>query len=165
MRLLSPFQAVYREIAAKHRCMLIDGQAYFHAIGRHGQLDDDLFQDGMHPSLRGQIALAQRALQALYDRRAFGWPDDKPAPIIDPSECVRRFGLGPGTWYELCLWGIMFNDLTHGIRYDPSQRLQKKLLYATAATRMEKGDAHGADGLPNVGIPEPVPLLETKHAK
>ncbi len=45
MRMLTAFHDIYREIAARHGCILIDGQAYFHAIGRHGQLDDSLFQD------------------------------------------------------------------------------------------------------------------------
>ncbi len=69
MRRLSPFQQVYRDVAARHGWILIDGQSYFHAIGRHGLLDDELFQDAMHPSLRGQIALAQAVLVALLRQR------------------------------------------------------------------------------------------------
>ena len=74
MRCLTVFQEVYREVASRHDCILIDGQSYFHAIGRNGLLDDDLFQDAMHPSLRGQIALAQAVVYAIQGRRAFGWP-------------------------------------------------------------------------------------------
>ncbi len=59
------FQDVYREIAARHDVILVDGQAELHAIGDRGQLDDHLFQDAMHPSLRGQIALAQAILRSL----------------------------------------------------------------------------------------------------
>ena len=62
MRCLTRFQEVYREVASRHDCIYIDGQSYFHAIGRNGLLDDELFQDAMHPSLRGQIALAQAVL-------------------------------------------------------------------------------------------------------
>ena len=94
-RATSAFQNVYREVAARHDCVLIDSQSYFHAIGPHGLLDDSLFQDAMHPSLRGQIALAQAVLQALQARGAFGWPKDGPTPVIDPAECVAHFGLGP----------------------------------------------------------------------
>jgi len=159
MRMLTAFQDIYRQIAKRHGCILIDGQSYFHAIGRHGLLDDFLFQDAMHPSLRGQIALAQRALQALCDRRALDWPEERPAPLIDPAECARRFGIGRGVWREICLWGIMFNDLTHSLGYDPRPRSQKRQLFAAAATRLDAGEAPEALGLPNVGIPEPVPLL------
>ena len=71
MRCTSDFQQVYRDIASRHDCILIDTQSYFHAIGRHGLLDDELFQDAMHPSLRGQIALAQAVLQALQCPASF----------------------------------------------------------------------------------------------
>jgi hypothetical protein len=47
------FAAKYREVAARHGCILVDGQKYLRKVGTHGQLDDDLFSDMMHPSLRG----------------------------------------------------------------------------------------------------------------
>jgi lysophospholipase L1-like esterase len=159
LRMLTPFQDAYRDIATQHRCILIDTQTYFHAIGRHGLLDDFLFQDGLHPSLRGQIALAQRVLQALRDREAFGWPDDKPAPVIDPSECVKRFGLGRAEWQWISNWTVMFYDLTNVMRYDPRQRLQKRQVYVSAAARLARGEAPDALGLPNLGVPEAVPIL------
>ena len=157
MRMLSTFQHAYHEVAARHDSILIDGQSYFHTIGRHGLLDDNLFHDGMHPSLRGQIALAQAILQALQKRRAFGWPLDSPAPVIDPASVVKHFGLTPEVWRRICLWGIMFYDLTTGVRYDSSHRLQMKVTLATAAVRIKAGEAPESVGLPNVGVPEPVP--------
>ena len=108
MRCLTEFQDVYRDVARRHGCFLIDGQSYFHAIGRHGLLDDELFQDGMHPSLRGQIALAQAILQAIQARGAFGWPKDRAVSPIDPARCVQYFGLVSAVWQRICLWGIMF---------------------------------------------------------
>jgi lysophospholipase L1-like esterase len=159
VRCLTSYQNLYREIAARHRCILIDSQAYFHAIGHHGLLDNHLFNDAMHPSLRGQIALAQAILHEFKERAAFGWPRDTPAPAIDPAECVRRFGLVPQAWHYICLWGIMFYDLCNRMRYDPAQRLQMKKVYAEAAERIESGAAPESVGLPNIGAPEPVPLL------
>ena len=94
MRCLSAFQQVYRDVASRHDCILIDSQSYFHAIGRHGLLDDELFQDAMHPSLRGQIALAQAVLQALRRPASFRLADRKRrVPVIDPAECAAHFGL------------------------------------------------------------------------
>ena len=78
----SRFQEIYRAVAARHHCALIDGQQYFRKIGHHGLLDDHLFHDGLHPSLRGQIALAEAVLLALHDRKAFGWPDAVPVPAL-----------------------------------------------------------------------------------
>ena len=61
MRCPSAFQQVYREVASRHDCILIDTQSYFHAIARDGVLDYELFQDAMHPSLRGLIASRKRS--------------------------------------------------------------------------------------------------------
>ena len=159
MRMPSVFQDVYREVAAHHDCILIDSQAYFHAIGRHGLLDDNFFHDQVHPSLRGQIALAQAVLQALCERRSFGLPADSPASVIDPGECVKHFGIEHLVWRRICLWGIMVYGATAGARYDPSARLQMKLEFATAANRIEAGEAPESVGLPNIGVPAPVPLV------
>lgn len=159
MRCPSAFQDVYRDVAARHGCILVDGQALFHAVGRHGLLDEDLFHDGMHPSLRGQIALAQGVLHELRARGAFGWPKDSPEPVIDPARCVEHFGLRPDVWRYICLWGIMFYDKTWPIRYDPSHRLEMKHVFARAADRIEAGEPPEAVGLANIGTPEPVPVV------
>src|SRR5262249_32641751 len=149
----------YRDVAAAHGCLLVDGQSYFHTIGRHGQLDDHLFHDGIHPSLRGQIALAQAILHGLRTRAAFGWPEDVPAPRIAPARSAARFGMGPAAWRYICLWGIMFYDLAYPMRYDPSQRLERKQAFAQAAERIEAGESPESVGLPNVGVPEAVPAV------
>src|SRR5262249_42087230 len=159
IRCTTPFQDVYREVGARHGVILIDGQAELHAIGRRGLLDDRLFQDAMHPSLRGQIALAQAVLRELRAQQAFGWPEDTPAPIIDPSRCAARFGLGPDAWKKICLWGIQFATYAQGLRHDPAPRLHRKTAHAAAYERLVAGEGVEALGLPNVGIPEPVPAV------
>jgi len=155
----SDFQEAYRDLARRHGCILIDGQALFHAIGTHGMLDDLLFHDSMHPSLRGYIALAQAVLQALHTTRAFGWPQGLPAPIIEPARCVTHFGLGRDTWRHLCHWGIGFNGLMAPLRYDPSNRLRLQELNRLAEERIDAGYDPDALGLPNLGIPQSVPLV------
>jgi lysophospholipase L1-like esterase len=158
VRCLSAFQEVYRGTAARHDCILIDMQAYFHAIGRGGLLDDELFQDAMHPSLRGQIALAQAVLHALQARGAFGWPSDTAAPVIEPAQCAYRFRLGQEVWRRICLWGIMFNNLTAPLRYDPARRQTLARIYAEAADLIGAGGAPTSAGLPNIGVPAAVPI-------
>lgn len=157
IRCLSPFQDVYRELAARHDVILVDGQAELHAVGRRGLLDDRLFQDAMHPSLRGQIALAQAILRELRARHAFGWPEDTPAPLIEPAECAAHFGLIREAWKKIILWGVHFGNYSQGLRYDPENRLEKRRIYAEAFDRLAAVEAVEALGLPNVGIPEPVP--------
>ena len=153
------FQDAYRDVASRHPCILIDGQAYFHAIGRHGLLNDSLFHDAMHPSLRGQIALAQAVLQGLHERRAFGWPEGSPAPRIDPARCVEHFGLGKKEWLLLCEHGSEFWETLARITYDPSQRRARRDLFIKARERLVAGEAPEAVGLPCVGIPAVVPVV------
>ncbi len=158
-RILTAFQAVYHEVASRHDCILIDGQSYFHAIGDHGLLDDDLLWDAMHPSLRGQIALAQAVLHALQARRVWGWPSDLPPPIIDPARCAAEFGIKPRDWVDLCKVGSGFNTLVAPLRYETGQRSKKGALYDQARLRIESGDPPESVGIPNIGIPRPVPLV------
>ncbi len=158
VRCLTAFQQVYREVAARHDCILIDMQSYFRAIGKHGLLDDDLFQDAAHPSLRGNIALAQAVLQALYARRAFGWPKDAAVPFIDPSECADRFNLNAAAWKVVCFWEVTFEDRGIRWRYDPALHVERQVLYAQASDRIKAGAAPESLGLVNIGVPAPVPV-------
>jgi lysophospholipase L1-like esterase len=159
MRCLTAFQDAYREVASRHRCILIDTQAYLHRIGHQGLLDDELFQDMMHPSLRGYIALSQAVLRALAGRRAFGWPMSVPAPVIDPARCAAHFGLGEDAWKHLCAWQEGFNELVIPIRHDQRMRQQKRMAGLIAAGRLSAGMAPEALGLPNLGIPAPIPMV------
>jgi hypothetical protein len=158
-RMMTSFQSIYRDVAAHHDCILIDGQSYFHAIGRHGLLDDDLFHDAMHPSMKGQIALAQAVLHALADRRAFGWPSDYPAPIIEPVRCAAHFGFAASDWRKLCEWCTGFYTMVSPLRYETAQRTRKRQRYERACYLLAAGDAPESLGLPNIAIPHPVPLL------
>jgi hypothetical protein len=159
MRCPTAFQRAYREVAVRHGCILIDGQSYFHAIGRHGLLDDQLFQDAMHPSLRGQIALAQAVLVALHRRRVFGWRPNAPDPVIDPGRCVAHFGIDLSAWEYLSRWGRTFYSLVGRLRYDPSERRRKIDQADAAADRILAGAPPDEVGLANVGVPTPVPVL------
>jgi hypothetical protein len=165
MRCLAPFQEAYREVASQHGCIIIDGQSYFHAIGRNGLLDEGLFQDAMHPSLRGQIALAQAVLDALRVRRAFGWPKDSPPITIDPADCEAHFGIDVPLWKRMCSWNEWFNGLTAPLRYDPSLRFQKREAAGLAAKRIENGVAPEKVGLLNIGTPAPVPIVPTSDLR
>ncbi len=157
MRCLTPFQEAIRTVASLHACVLIDGQSYFHAIGRHGLLDDQLFQDAMHPSLRGQIAIAQAILLALQSRRDLDWRSNAPAPVIDPARCVAHFGIDRDAWKSLCSWEASFNNLVIPLRYEFSAQLAANAAAAAASDRIAAGLAPEAVGLPNIGIPIAVP--------
>jgi hypothetical protein len=161
MRCPSAFQEVYRDVATRQDCLLIDGQSYFHAIGREGLLDDALFQDAVHPSFRGQIALAQAVLSVLHARRAFGWPDHQPLKPIDPATCAAHFGLTASGWRDIANWGMTFNSLVCRLRYDTSERSRRIDAGIAAANQIDAGTAPEALGFPNVGVPAPVPFVPT----
>jgi hypothetical protein len=165
MRCPTEFQAVYREVADRHGCILIDGQSFFHAVGRHGLLDENLFHDAMHPSFRGQIALAQAVLHELRARKAFGLPADLPASQIDPLKCARRFKIDRSVWESICLWGVMFYDLTFPMRYDQSHRVDMKEVFGQAYNRIHAGASAESVGLPNIGLPAPVRAATSKEIR
>ena len=139
--------------------ILIDGQAELHAVGRRGLLDDRLFQDAMHPSLRGQIALAQAVLRELKRRgaRSDGKPTARRRRLTPPHAARVRYGIDLETWKSLCLWGVHFGVYVQGLRYDSASRLRRKAIYAAAYDRLVAGARVDWLGLPNVGIPAPVP--------
>ncbi len=165
MRCLTEFQTIYREVARKHGCILVDGQSYFHAVGNHGLLDEHLFHDAMHPSLRGQIALSQAVLHELHVRKALGWPADRPAPVIDPAECCRTFKIDSAAWEYICTWGIMFYDLSYPLRYDSSHRLAMKEVFGNAFNRIHSGADPRSVGLANIGLPEAVPAATSQQIR
>lgn len=159
MRCPTAFQDAYRDVAARHpAAILIDGQALFRAIGRDGLLDDDLFHDAMHPSLRGHIAMAQAVLDAIAGRGAAGWPPGEPSPRIDPTECAAHFGIRPEDWRGLALRGMMFYFAVAPLRHDAEQRLAKRNVFLSAAARIAAGKPAGSVGLPNLGVPAAPPL-------
>jgi hypothetical protein len=163
MRCPSSFQQAYRDVASRHGCILIDGQSYFHAIGRHGLLDDELFQDAMHPSLRGQIALAQAVLVALQKRHAFGWSAESPIPVIDPSQVASHFGIDKSAWRTIAMWWKGFNELVTPLRYDRNMRSRKRAAAIAAVDQLDAGIAPETIGLPNVGTPAAIPVIDNLH--
>jgi lysophospholipase L1-like esterase len=165
MRCLTPFQNVYREVADRHKCILVDGQAFFHSVGNHGLLDEHLFFDGMHPSLRGQIALAQAVLHELHARQALAWPAGSPAPQIDPAACCRKFKINSSVWEYICRWGIMFYDRTYPLRHDSSHRVAMKDVFGTAYNKIHAGAIPNSVGLANIGQPEPVKAATSKQIR
>ncbi len=165
MRFPTDFQKVYHDVADRHACILIDGQSYFHAVAQHGLLDEHFFHDAMHPSLRGQIALSQAVLHELHARKALGWPPDRPAPVIDPTECCQKFKINSAAWEYICLWGIMFYDLSYPLRYDSSHRVAMKEVFGQAYNRIHAGAAPESVGLANIGLPEPVPAATSEQIR
>jgi lysophospholipase L1-like esterase len=153
VRCLSVFQQAYREVAAQHQCALVDGQGLFHAIGPHGLLNDTLFNDMMHPALRGHIALATAILDALRKRGALGWSLSVPTPTIDAARCAAHFGLDSANWATVCRTSKEIYGLAASLRYDKRQCHARERAYEQAMRRIVAGEPPESVGLPNVGAP------------
>jgi lysophospholipase L1-like esterase len=154
MRCVSEFLDVYREVADRHpEAILIDGPAVFRGLNPRGVAGDDLFSDGIHPSLIGYTGLAEAILRGLHARRAFGWGEAAPAPtpVVSPSDCARHFGMDPDRWRRVCDYAAGFYYHTAPIRFDPSERQAKQARYAEASRRIQAGIAPDDAGMPGVG--------------
>jgi tetratricopeptide (TPR) repeat protein len=152
VRCLSVFQQAYREVAAQHQCALVDGQALFHAIGPHGLLNDTLFNDMMHPALRGHIALATAILDALRKRGALGWSPSVPTPTINGARCAAHFGLSPADWAKVCRTSNEMYGIAALLRYDKRQCHAKERAYEQAKQRIAAGEPPENVGLANLGV-------------
>ena len=80
---------IYRDVAARHGCILVDGPEVLRRVSRHGILDDELFHDAHHPSLVAHVGLAQAVMDELFRRRAFAAVEGPP-PLRDRSQPARN---------------------------------------------------------------------------
>ena len=159
MRCLTPFQEAYREVASRHDCVFIDGQSYFHAIGRDGLLERRTVP-GCDASV---VAWADCPLPSRGECtpragsvRLGGRLD---AVVIDPAKCLAHFGVGYDAWLHATHWLTTFNSRVGRVRYDYSERSRRIDAGLVATSRIKAGAAPEAIGLANVGIPAPIPLI------
>lgn len=150
MRCPSDFQDVYRDVAARHGAVLVDGQAVFRTRG--GQLDDVLFNDAMHPSFEGQVALAEAILAALKGRGALGWPSGTPATRIDPAECADHFDVNLAAWAAACDFAASFYRTMAPIRFDGAERRAKASRYGEALERLSSNRTQAGPEVPGIGL-------------
>lgn len=152
VRVTSPFQDAFREVASRTGCILIDGPEIARAASPRGIIDDHLIHDAHHPTLLGQVALSRAILAALRERHAFGW-ERGDIPIIDAIACAEHFRMDGEAWQAVCARSSTFyRDFAVG-RYDPSERLAKMRRFAEAGAKIAAGAPPEETGVPGVGIP------------
>jgi hypothetical protein len=127
---------------------LVDGPKVLEDQSAHGILDDGLFHDAQHPNLPGYVALAQDILIQLYRRRAFGWPANIEAPLVDAGACAGHFGLDASRWATICSREAAFYQVTAYIRYDPKLRNERAAAYRRAAERIKSGASPAESKIP-----------------
>jgi Tetratricopeptide repeat len=140
LRCPEAFRQAFRELAARQpHVLLVDGPRILEAQSPHGILDDSFFHDAQHPNLRGYAALAEEIINQLGSRRAFGWPADRPVPVVDCEACIHHFQLDAGRWIQICRREVWFYQSTAYIRYDPKFRNQRAAAYTRAAEALQAG--------------------------
>jgi hypothetical protein len=144
---------VFHEVAAAHHSLiLIDGPRVLELASRRGIVDDELIQDGQHPTLKGYAALAQDVLAQLSARSAFAWAGRFPVPRINVSECAVHFGIDSARWAEVCRRAAWFYKRTAHIRHDPADYLAMARRYDQAAAAIRAGVPPEETGVPGVGV-------------
>lgn len=142
----------YLDAAAESSAVLIDGPAVFRADHPHGQLDESLFHDGQHPTLRGYVLIARAILKELARSKAFDWPDGAPPPMFDEADCARHFGIDAEAWAAACTRTAAFFGRVAFIRHDATARVHRADTLNAAAARIRGGAAPEALGLPGIGV-------------
>jgi hypothetical protein len=149
LRCPEAFRAAYRTVAGRHASvLLVDGPKVLEDQSAHGILDDRLFHDAQHPNLPGYVALAQDVLIRLQRRRAFGWPPNIEAPLVDAGACAAHFGLDGARWSTICSREAAFYQDTAYIRYDPKLRNERAAAYRRAGERIAAGTPPAESGIP-----------------
>jgi hypothetical protein len=153
----SDFQDVCREVGARYDCLIVDGPAVLRSLTADGLLDDRFFHDAHHPTFVAYLALARAVLAGLRERRAFGWPDGRDVPAIDPVETAEHFGIGRSQWGTVCLHTSWWYRSYAYTRFDPSLRLEKARRLDEAWRRIDvEGMLPEESGVPGLGA-RPVP--------
>jgi hypothetical protein len=154
VRCPSSLQDVYHEVAAHHPSLvLVDGPRVLRAVSRHGSVDDELIQDGQHPTLIGHVAIAQDLLNQVVRRGALPEIAGSCAPTIDAAECAAHFGIDASRWVEVCHRAAHFYERAAYAHHDPTECLAKARRYAQAAEAIQSGTPPEETHVPGVGIP------------
>ncbi len=138
MRCPSDFQDAYRRVASRHDFLLIDSPAVIAKAAPSGYLDDSMFNDGQHPSLKAYTALASAAIDQLRKRGAVGLPKTE-APPLDPAVVAKEYGMDAKRWAEVARRVEAFWRVIAYIRFDPSMRLEKAKRYRAAVEKIQAG--------------------------
>jgi hypothetical protein len=147
IRFTTDFQAIYHQVAMRHKCVLVDGPGELKRASPRGILNDHVILDAHHPNLNGTIVLAEAVLRELHSRRLLGASGQASAGSLDPEDCAKHFGLDAQKWAAVCDRTRVHFERTAGYRYDPAERLRKAEAYANAARRLAAGESPEQLGL------------------
>jgi hypothetical protein len=154
VRCRSDFAQTYKDVAARHRCILVDGPEVLRALSRHGILDDELFHDAHHPTFKGHLGLAQAVMGKLYENGVLNLGGHGVgAPVIEPALCAAFFQVDARVWGGACVkTGTYYKHLARA-RFDQAERYVKELRFMKATEDILSGRlAPDQVGVPGIGL-------------
>jgi tetratricopeptide (TPR) repeat protein len=152
VRCLSEYAQVYKDLAARHGCILVDGPEVLRKLSRNGILDDDLFHDAHHPTYRGHLGLSQAILDELFKRQVLGL-SSQAAPAIDQARCAAQFQVDARVWAFACSKAATYFKHFAGARYDPTERSAKEARFLKAKQDILTGTViPDRSGIPGIGL-------------
>lgn len=154
VRCMTPFMKIYRDVAARHACILVDGPRVLRAKSRHGIINDELLHDAHHPAFRSHFYLAQAIVDQLFERQSLGLAKNSTsASEIDIAHCAAHFHIDSEVWSMACTrTGLYYSHLA-GARFDPSERRAKQLPFMQASRDIKAGIRSAEEvGVPGVGL-------------
>ena len=131
---------------------LVDGVTVLRSRSSHGILDNHLFHDNVHPTLRGHIFLAEAVLSELKARAAFGWPESVPSPVLESSQVAADFNVNAAACATVCRRTAAHYDRLASLLFDPAERLAWRDRYNQAANKIEAGAPPESAGVPGLAV-------------
>jgi hypothetical protein len=112
---------------------VVDGRLEFLRHSLKATIDDNLMLDGPHPSLRGTVVLARAVLRAF---------DLEQQPTrLQPSDVISQFELNNDAWLRAARWGRDYYAMWTKVRFEPSERIEKRSRFEEIVHRLEAGTA------------------------
>jgi tetratricopeptide (TPR) repeat protein len=154
VRCMTPFMEIYREVAARHACILVDGPRVLRAKSRHGILNDELLHDAHHPVFRSHFALAEAIMDQLFERKSLGLTRDATSgTAIDIARCAEHFHIDSKVWSMACTRAGAYYSHLAAARYDPSERRAKERRFMQAARDLQAGIRTAEElDVPGIGL-------------
>ncbi|HUG93457.1 MAG TPA: tetratricopeptide repeat protein, partial [Planctomycetaceae bacterium] len=154
IRATREYRRAIAEVAARRGIPCIDAAGVLRPHAAEGILDRTLFNDNVHPTLRGYFLLGIAAADRIASDRPdlFRPPSELPAP--DFGAAVAELGVGVEELAAACEVTATGLEWLAGLRFDGSARLRVARQFSEWARRLRAGEIQpGEDGSESAGRP------------
>jgi hypothetical protein len=122
-RALSAQRDIMAEVARAHGIIFIDGARVLEGGLTSGLLDESLFHDIHHPSLKGYNAIAQEVVRRVSIAEIVGVPQTDVQPLSE-NDIVTSFGFSRSYLFDVFISRVEWLSRVTDVAFDPGERLQ-----------------------------------------